>query len=104
MKRRLQSRSLLRICSVFEKRSLRDIFQAEKQKNGKNGEKNEKKSKKRFAKAKYAGYIIHMFAYHTVETVSAMCSGGGTGRRVWLRSIWSDPWGFESPLEYHFFE
>ena len=55
------------------------------------------------AKAKYAGYIIHMFAYHTVETVSAMCSGGGTGRRVWLRSIWSDPWGFKSPLEYHFF-
>ena len=30
-----------------------------------------------------------------------MCSGGGIGRRVWLRSIWSDPWGFKSPLEYH---
>ena len=32
-----------------------------------------------------------------------MCSGGGTGRRVWLRSIWSNPWGFKSPLEYHFY-
>ena len=31
-----------------------------------------------------------------------MCSGGGSGRRVWLRSIWSNPWGFKSPLEYHF--
>ena len=30
------------------------------------------------------------------------CSDGGTGRRVWLRSIWSNPWGFKSPLEYHF--
>ena len=28
------------------------------------------------------------------------CSGGGTGRRVRLRSVWSDPWGFKSPLEY----
>ena len=32
------------------------------------------------------------------------CSGGGTGRRVWLRSIWSNPWGFKSPLEYHHYE
>ena len=30
-----------------------------------------------------------------------MCSGGGIGRRVWLRSIWSNPWGFKSPPEYH---
>ena len=28
------------------------------------------------------------------------CSGGEIGRRVWLRSIWSNPWGFKSPLEY----
>ena len=30
-----------------------------------------------------------------------ICSGGGIGRRVWLRSIWSNPWGFKSPPEYH---
>ena len=33
-----------------------------------------------------------------------MCSGGGIGRRVWLRSIWSNPWGFKSPLEYQILE
>ena len=34
---------------------------------------------------------------------SELCSGGGIGRRVWLRSIWCKPWGFKSPLEYHLF-
>ena len=29
------------------------------------------------------------------------CSSGGIGRRAWLRAMWSNPWGFKSPLEHH---
>ena len=36
-----------------------------------------------------------------VSIILAFCGGGGIGRRVRLRGVWSNPWGFKSPSPHH---
>ena len=35
------------------------------------------------------------------EVAQSNCSRGGIGRRVRLRTVWGDPWRFESSREHH---
>ena len=65
--------------------------------------KNEKKSKNDLQNAKKQLYLEHVLNNIRENAENYRCSGGGIGRRVWLRSIWCKPWGFKSPLEYHLF-
>ena len=63
-------------------------------------EKNCKKNQNKLAFLIYCVKLSARFQSKTVWMRPKQCSGGGTGRRVRLRSVWSDPWGFKSPLEY----
>ena len=66
---------------------------------GKNRKK-QKKMENKFAFFEERGKLRARFQTMKIGKRPKQCSGGGTGRRVRLRSVWSDPWGFKSPLEY----